>query len=279
LSDFHFGTREATRRRSWLKEQLTTELAAIDRVVVTGDLFDNPEEPLRESFDEFRIDVENITGKDLLVIPGNHDVRRNGNALGPFGRNPEYISDLRWSPVVFDEELQTVFFSFNSCETGNFARGSVGERQKLDRAVLFDRERRRRPEVDRFLKIALVHHHPYAYGSMPTALYERLLSSLFGGEEKFIAFEEADAFIEWCASRDVSLVLHGHKHVPHLTMVREITIVGCGSTTGIDGKPMCYDIVTMDPATKHSNVLFYHDENGDGSGFKLQNVAIDMRSH
>jgi predicted phosphodiesterase len=278
LSDLHFGTREATRRRSWLKEQLARELATIDRVVVTGDLFDNPEEPLRESFDEFRIDVENITGKDLLVIPGNHDVRRMGTALGRLGRNPEYITDLRWDPVVFDEELQTVFFSFNSSETGNFARGSVGERQRLDRSVLFDRETRRRPVVASFLKIALVHHHPYAYGARPTALYERILSSFFGGEEEFIAFEEAEAFIKWCASRGVSLVLHGHKHVPHLTTEGQITVVGCGSTTGIDGKPMCYDIVTMDPATKRSNVLFYHDEQGDGSGFKLQNVAIDMRS-
>jgi UDP-2,3-diacylglucosamine pyrophosphatase LpxH len=283
LSDLHFGTREAAKRRSWLKEQLARELPSIDRVVVTGDLFDDPDEPLRESFDEFRLDIENMTHKDLLVIPGNHDVRRKGNALAMFGRNPEYITDLRWSPVVADDELQTIFFSFNSSETGNLATGAVGERQRLDRSVLVDREIRRDPRLSEFLKVALVHHHPIAYQSVPTSAYERLMAKL-GGEERFIAFNNADEFLEWCAARGVSLVLHGHKHIPHWATreihsqndYKRVTIVGCGSTTGVEGKPMCYDIVTLDPETKRWNVLFYHDEKGDGSGFGIQNVALNF---
>jgi hypothetical protein len=139
LSDLHFGTPEAARRRRWLKEQLARELPTVDRVVVTGDLFDDPEEPLRESFDEFRTEIEPMTQNDLLVIPGNHDVRRSGNALGRLGRNSEYVTDLRWESVVFDHNLRTVFFSFNSSKIGNFAKGSVGERQRLDRSSLFDR--------------------------------------------------------------------------------------------------------------------------------------------
>jgi predicted phosphodiesterase len=286
LSDLHFGTKEATRRRAWLKEQLTKELPAIDRVVVTGDLFNDPSEPLRESFDEFRIDIENLTHKGLIVIPGNHDVRRKGNAWGPIGRNSEFVTDLRWDPVTFDDDLQTAIFSFNSSETGDFAKGSVSERQRLNCSLLFDREVRIRPTVREYMKIALVHHHPYAYGAKPTALYERILAGLFGSDEAFVAFEDADAFINWCAARGVSLVLHGHKHVPHLrTAVLEahgqrvhLTVVGCGSTTGVDKKPMCYDIVTLDPQTKRWSVSFYHDENGDGSGFRLQNVAVNIAS-
>ncbi|WP_207079253.1 metallophosphoesterase family protein, partial [Rhizobium ruizarguesonis] len=122
LSDLHIGTQEASRRRRWLKEQLARELPSIDKVVITGDLFDNPEEALRESFDEFRADIENITKSDLLVVPGNHDVRSKGNAFGRFGRNAEYVTDLRWSPVTIDRDLQTVFFSFNSSESGNFGK-------------------------------------------------------------------------------------------------------------------------------------------------------------
>jgi 3',5'-cyclic AMP phosphodiesterase CpdA len=268
-----------------LKEQLAGELPSVDRVVVTGDLFDNPEELLRESFDEFRADIENITGNPLLVIPGNHDVRSNGNALGRLGRNAEYVTDLRWDPVTIDRELQTVFFSFNSSESGNFAKGAVGDRQRLDRSTLFDTEARRDPRVEDFLRIALVHHHPYSYDSQPTAVYEKVLARWFGGEERFIAFDGADEFMQWCAARDVSLVLHGHKHVPHWVEAHipirgqyyNVVVVGCGSTTGAGGKPMCYDIIALDPVSKRWSVLFYHDERGDGSGFGLQNVTVDLR--
>lgn len=287
LSDLHFGTQEAARRRRWLKEQLARELPSINRVVVTGDLFDNPQESLRESFDEFRTDIENITGSDLLVIPGNHDVRSKGNALGPFGRNSEYVTDLRWEPVTIDYDLQTTFFSFNSSETGSFAKGAVGERQRLDRSALFDKEARRDPSIAQFLKIALVHHHPYAYNTTPTALYEKVLARLFGGEDRFVAFDGADGFMSWCAARGVSLVLHGHKHVPHWVEANisvrgkshNVVVVGCGSTTGAGGRPMCYDKIVMDPNTKRWNVLFYHDERGDGSGFGLQNVTLDLRTN
>jgi hypothetical protein len=76
--------------------------------------------------------------------------------------------------VVVDDDLRTAFYSFNSSETGEFARGAVGERQRLNRSVLFDRELRRRHEIAEYLKVALVHRHPYSYGSTPTALYERV---------------------------------------------------------------------------------------------------------
>lgn len=287
LSDLHFGTPEAARRRRWLKEQLSRELPTIDRVAVTGDLFDNPEEPLRESFDEFRTDIEAITNKDLLVISGNHDVRSRGNALGWLGRKAEYVTDLRWDPVTIDHDLNAVFFSFNSSESGHFARGSVGDRQRLDRSVLFDAEVRRDSGLQKYLKVALVHHHPYAYDTEPRAVYEKILANLFGNEERFVAFEGADDFMSWCAARGVSLVLHGHKHVPHWVEAnihagaryQSVVVVGCGSTTGAGGGPMCYDIIAIDPETKRWSVSFYHDERGDGSGFGLQNVTLDLRGH
>jgi 3',5'-cyclic AMP phosphodiesterase CpdA len=239
----------------------------------------------RLRFDDFRSDIENIAHKDLLVIPGNHDVRKKGNAFFNWGRNSEYISDLQWSPVVFDDELQMTFISFNSSATGNFAKGTVPEAQRRDRGTRLDKELRKRPQVANYIKVALVHHHPYAYGSQPTALYEKLMAELLGGDEKFIAFEGSQDFMQGCATRGVSLVLHGHKHIPHFVTVhlsshgktQEITVVGCGSSTGVDGKPMCYDIITMDPLTRKWNVLFYHDPKGDGSGFSLQNVALDVR--
>lgn len=281
LSDLHIGRAEATHRRSYLKRHVGSLLPSIDRVVVTGDLFDTPSEDLRASFDEFRRDVEDGTSKRLLVVPGNHDMRPKGNAISRLGRKAEYVSDLDWSPIDVDHDMQTVFFSFNSSETGDFARGAVSLRQRLSRSERHDDEISRRKQVRDYFNIALVHHHPVNYGTQPTALYERILAKL-GGDDRFIAFEESEDFVQWCAGRRVGLVLHGHKHVPHLATVRptqgaEVTVVGCGSSVGAEGKPMCYDLVTIEPATKRWSVSFYQDIRGDGSGFTLQNVALDLR--
>ena len=282
LSDLHIGLKEATHRRSYLKRHLRGLLPSIDRVAVTGDLFDTPSEDLRASFDEFRRDIEDGTGKRLLVVPGNHDVRIKGNAIGGLGRRAEYVTDLDWSPVDVDHDMQAVFFSFNSSETGDFARGSVSLRQRLSRAEKHDDEIHRKQSVRDYFNVALVHHHPVDYGSQPTALYERILAK-FGGDDRFIAFEESEDFTNWCVGRHVSLILHGHKHIPHLATVRvagrsEVTVVGCGSSVGAEGKPMCYDVVTIEPATKRWSVSFHQDARGDGSGFTLQNVALDLRA-
>lgn len=283
LSDLHIGLAEATQRRSYLKRHVRGLLPSIDRVAVTGDLFDTPSEDLRASFDEFRRDVEDGTSKRLLVVPGNHDMRTKGNAISGLGRKAEYVTDLDWSPIDVDHDMQTVFFSFNSSETGDFARGSVSLRQRLSRAEMHDDEIYRRKRVRDYFNIALVHHHPVNYGSQPTALYERILARI-GAADRFISFEESEAFLKWCVGRQVGLVLHGHKHVPHLATVQptrgddgEVTVVGCGSSVGAEGKPMCYDVVTIEPDTKRWSVSFYQDERGDGSGFALQNVALDLR--
>lgn len=283
LSDLHIGLAEATQRRSYLKRHVRGLLPSIDRVAITGDLFDTPSEDLRASFDEFRLDVEEGTSKRLLVVPGNHDMRTKGNAIGGLGRKAEYVTDLDWSPIDVDHDMQTVFFSFNSSETGNFARGSVSLRQRLSRAEKHDDEIHRRRQVRDYFNIALVHHHPVNYGSRATALYERILARL-GGDDRFLAFEESEDFLKWCVGRQVGLVLHGHKHIPHLATVRprrggdgEVTVVGCGSSVGAEGKPMCYDLITIEPVTKRWSVSFYQDELGDGGRFSLQNVALDLR--
>ena len=284
LSDLHIGLDEAAQRRSYLKRHIKSLLPTVQRVAVTGDLFDTPSAELRSSFDEFRHDVEEVTSKRLLLVPGNHDMRVKGNAFGGFGRKAEFITDLDWSPIDVDHDIQTTFFSFNSSEEGNFARGGVSLRQRLLRAELHDAEIQRRREVDDYFSVALVHHHPVDYSAQPTALYERILAR-FGGEERFISFEEADDFLKWCSGRGVGLVLHGHKHIPHLATVQfsrnggaPVTVVGSGSSVGAGRKPMCYDIVTIEPETKRWSVSFHQDERGDGSGFELQNVALDLRT-
>lgn len=185
-------------------------------------------------------------------------MRFKRNALGGLGRAAEYVTDLDWSPLEADHDMQAVFISFNSSESGDFARGSVSKRQRLDRAERYDDAIACDKEIRRYAKIALVHHHPVNYGSQPTALYERILAR-FGGDDRFIAFEESEDFLLWCIDRNVNLVLHGHKHIPHLATV---TVVGCGSSIGAEGKPMCYDVVTIDPETMRWSVSFIMTSGG-----------------
>lgn len=286
LSDFHFGDPVANRRKNYFKNHIAETATDVDRVVISGDLFDTPSADLRGVFDEFRNDLEQWTKKPPVLVPGNHDVRRKGNAFWWWGRNSEHAIDIGFDPVVVDDDLRAVFYCFNSCEVGDFAAGGVGDRQRLERASQFDRLKRAKPDLGSFVKIAVVHHHPYSYDTAPTATYEKIVRRLFGDTERFVAFENARDFVNWCGMRGVSLVLHGHKHVPHNVMasfeirdqVKELMIVGCGSTTGVENKPMCYDIINLDPATGRWSVSFFHDPDGDGSGFTLQNVTLDLRS-
>ena len=277
VSDAHLSPRVPAFEGNFDAVAQAVRDAAPDLVLASGDLSldgADHEDDLRHAFARHA-----AIGPALLAIPGNHDVRIKGNAWGPLGRRADQIIDLDWSPVEVDDDLQTVFFSFNSSEEGDAARGSVNQRQRLDRAARFDAMVAKRPELGSYFKVVLVHHHPINYGGQPTAFYEKLLSP-FGIGEKLIAFEDADAFLAWCASRGVSLVLHGHKHIPHLASVdrhdQQTTIVGCGSSVGAEGKPMCYDIVTLDPKSGEWSVSFFHDDAGDGSGFRLQNIAVKV---
>jgi predicted phosphodiesterase len=285
LSDPHFGTAATSRRSTWVKQHIQDQARSMDRVVISGDLFDSPGERARDAFDEFRLDIERQARNEIIVVPGNHDVRRKGNAAWSFGRNAEYVTDLGWSQIVVDDTLSTIFLCFNSSESGNFAKGAVSDRQRLRVGTLLDRQLARNPESRSYRRIAVVHHHPVCYETQPTALYEQLLRSVFGTDEHFVAFENSEEFLRWCAARDVSLVLHGHKHVPHLTQViiempdgdRRIDIVGCGSITGADNTPMCYDVIILSEDRSSQNILFYHDKYSDGGGFALQSVALDLR--
>jgi hypothetical protein len=116
----------------------------------------------------------------------------------------------------------------------------------------------------------------------PTAFYDKLLRFIIRSEDKFLRFDNADRFLDWCTEREVSLILHGHKHVPHhITTTtpqdQEMMVVSCGSTMGAEKSALCYDIITVNKQTGRWNVTFYHDPSGTGAKFKEQEVTIDLR--
>ena len=275
LSDLHLGNQNVASKRRYLKGALRPISSKVDRVVLTGDLFDNPTSELRIQFDEFRADLELFTKDNIIIIPGNHDVRSNGNKFGKFGESYKAFSNL-WQPAVVDDEMKAMFLCFDSCEEGSYARGRVSKNQRLSVGAEIDNLLHKNPVCEDYTKIALVHHHPLPFEVEPeaTALYQRAVQSIFPAD-KFVAFENNLEFNTWCSNRGVSLILHGHKHAPRQAWTDDgILVVGCGSSTGVEDTPMCYDLVTLDTNTQAWSVSFYYDQHADGGGFKLQSVSL-----
>jgi hypothetical protein len=137
------------------------------------------------------------------------------------------------------------------------------------------------PKMNDYLRIALVHHHPYSYSPEETRLplgYDKVA-------EKFLRFENAEEFVRFCAHRRVSVIMHGHKHL-QTYLVREIELsdgasperrdvsaVGCGSSLGVRPKAMSYNVLQWSPESKAWSVSFFADA-GDGSGFRNQLITL-----
>jgi 3',5'-cyclic AMP phosphodiesterase CpdA len=286
ISDVHFGDQQADSRLIYLQQHLAKLVGEVDRVVISGDLFDSPSKKRRARFEEFQIGLENWTKQKVIVVPGNHDVRFWGNAIGKWFRSTRYVYDLGFEPLIIDHASNFIFVCFDSCEIGDWARGGVSQAQRLRIAERLEQELRKDQKLQKYAKIAIVHHHPYEYSTDPTALYEKVLDNVFGESINFLKSENAGPFINWCGARGISIILHGHKHIPHFVFAsvdirsrsRDLIVVGCGSSTGVEEKPMCYDIVAFDQQSRQWAVSFFHDPERDGSGFTAQNVALDLRT-
>ena len=149
-----------------------------------------------------------LTGKDPIVIPGNHDRKLFGN----FKWSLEQLADLEWSNLFVDDESRVVFFCFDSTKGADFARGRVDRDQLLAVGTAYQTRLVNSPELRSYLKIALVHHHPFSFELPPSGAW-KVLKKIGIKEEDFLRMEEADKFVSWCGRRGATLILHGHKHV------------------------------------------------------------------
>jgi predicted MPP superfamily phosphohydrolase len=283
LSDLHFGTQRAADTQVYVQTALIANLEKVNQVVITGDLFDQPQRRHAQQYRNFAQQLQLMSGKTPIIIPGNHDQRLFGNAVFGVGRRSRELADLRWDEVVIDDEGQMAFFCFDSSRTGELARGRVDQDQLLRMATAYE-VKNAGQRLASYLKVALVHHHPYAYADYKeTSIID---PRGWVGRESFIAFQDADNFLDWCATRGVELILHGHKHIPRLIVDRvldkasdghtyqQITTVGCGSTLGANGSPMSFNLIEWDPGSANWNAQFMIDR-GDGSGFR--SVALQSQ--
>ena len=287
LSDLHFGTSRAAETEIFVQTALKEHLSNIDRIVITGDLFDQPRRRDAQQYRNFAQQLHLLSGKPPIIVPGNHDQRVFGNAILGFGRRLRQLADIRWQEVVIEHESQIAFFCFDSSRTGDLARGCVDRHQLLKMATEYEVNNNGHV-LDSYLKVALVHHHPYPYD----AVRETPIIDPRGwiGRESFIELRESDKFLAWCASRDVELILHGHKHIPRLVVERvpvhtgdthasrPLTTVGCGSTLGANGSPMSFNLIEWEPNSGNWSARFMIDQ-GDGSGFRVAALQSQVLEH
>lgn len=282
LSDLHLGTDRAAQTQTLLQLALQKEVQTADRIVITGDLFDQPKRRHAQQFVNFQDQLRIICKSRPILVPGNHDQRMFGNSILGLGRKLRQVADLRWEEVVVDEPSKMVFFCFDSSRSGDFARGEVSTDQLVRVATQYELANADDHLAD-YLKIALVHHHPYAYS--PDQEIEVLDPSTWFSKEDFLSLRNAETFLSWCAGRSVSLVLHGHKHIPRLIHDfipggdnqpgYAVSTVGCGSSLGAGLKPLSFNVVEWVPDLSTWSVDFRIDR-GDGQGFRSVALSTDV---
>jgi predicted MPP superfamily phosphohydrolase len=275
LSDLHFGKPRSTALQEHLIASIADEARSVDRVVVTGDLFDSPNAEAMDAFLNFRYQLERLTNKDLVIVPGNHDESFKGNRLGSLGKDLQQVASLEWSSLVIDNEMRCVFFGFDSSLDANLAaQGVVTQEQLIRIGTQYQTRLDRNPDLANYLSVALIHHHPFSWNSTEPKIMGVSLENL-------LVLDHPEVFLNWCVRRQIPLILHGHKHHPrHVCDYVEtddgggwVTSVGCGSSLGAEGGPLSYNILSWHPTSRKWSASFMADP-GDASGFKPRYVSV-----
>ncbi len=278
LSDLHFGNEWAQEKEPYVSTHLHSIAGSIGRVVITGDLFNEPQPEEARAFHSFRTALERERGDEAVVIPGNHDQKWLGNLR----KDLREIEKVEWSSIVVDDKTHCIFFCFDSSRDADWARGKITTEQRIRVATQFDKLLASRPEMRDYLRVALIHHHPFSFETQKERFVSRFFETIGITDEYFLRMDDADSFLAWCAGRKISLILHGHKHVPRYREEQIqradgnrqlITTVGCGTSLGAEGRPLSYNVVAWDSQRRRWSVSFFADL-GDGSGFNQEYLSV-----
>lgn len=256
LSDLHLGDdlliRSLLRLKSWRKQpskKLTDGLKAAirdlnpDYVVISGDFVNKPNEESFAIAAKYVRELLFAAGVDLktqvLVVPGNHDasfipkaqpddaarLRTYRHFLKElFGETDVETRKTRY--VHVDQQERTVFACFDSTLKDYFplAEGQIGVGQLRWLQRKMARAEQLLGNNGRHIKIAVLHHHCVA------------IKGSSAGSDRFMTLLDAGDVLPVLESLGFNLILHGHKHHPHVTtMYRSdgtlMVFVGAGTAT------------------------------------------------
>jgi 3',5'-cyclic AMP phosphodiesterase CpdA len=257
ISDLHLGNdfipRAVLSRRRWWKKvmpELKNGLAEAirahncDYIVISGDFVNKPNKKafsysaafIREVLHNANVDIR----KQVLAVPGNHDV-----SFLPYKHKDEFARLLPYRQFLlrlFDEKnldnrkarfvhadpnRKLLFLALDTTSREGLlpgADGKVGRDQLRWAEDEIKGYQRLVSDFDDYVKIAIMHHHCVPL-SGDTARSNQLMQLLDAGD-----------VIQMLQKYSFNIVLHGHKHYPHVNFLLRsdsgaMTIVGAGTTT------------------------------------------------
>jgi predicted MPP superfamily phosphohydrolase len=230
-----------------------------DLVVITGDLVDNPFTKnyqslvrqiafLKSTIDKIRTDKKIADPLHILAIPGNHDYSLLGNRVIMSKRLYNKALPQLLSPQnSIDKVIESFFIknkiaifpldSNSSKSFVSFAQGHVDDPlMTLKGLDDYFRQVAKTNSITNYgmcPKIVLLHHHPLPVRT--PADDERL--------EPFMLLLNSYEFLQAVTQYNVSLILHGHKHVSGVSQFKflspsksSVIISSCGTTCHLPGK-------------------------------------------
>ena len=258
-----------------LRERMADFSDAHDRILlITGDLVNDP---TPRALDEALAVIASFrqTGlfTDIQAVAGNHDVKRSSQRDGRHNAY-DYLHLPRTSKSVYYRQagLDLVLLDSNRASLTTLASGNFDERAyhamvaqsaRLSVELAGSMGSAGRADysepAENLVRVLALHHHP-----LPQATGEG--KRFLGVPDEPLMYLAAPAiFLEAATSLNVSLVLHGHRHVEGLTRYsipdpraprsggedfwRTIYVLSCPSSTGQGGDDAGFNIIHFGAAS------------------------------
>ncbi|WP_418178826.1 metallophosphoesterase family protein [Aliarcobacter lanthieri] len=277
LSDLHFGNKDVASNLNYLLSHIKN-IKGIKHIVITGDLIENPETSNCHLYNYFITELKSLD-VSISVVSGNHDHKKDGWRNFQKYRNCNIeLSDK----IDVNHKIKTIFFCIDSTVDGDtyFARGNVSREQLVEIGTKYeDKKRECGKVIETYNKIALIHHHPFAFTYEDTTNY--IKKAKFYMHDKTLELRNSDQIIKWCCDMNINLILHGHKHIQRYveceiqnngTAISKIDSIGCGTSTGTKGNHLSYNLISLNDNRTY-NYSFFRGKN-NASGFYPEYLKI-----
>lgn len=244
-------------------------------IVVTGDLVESTDKKYFQSVSKALSDLYNriLEVHDryplfMLTVPGNHDYKKKG-LIPSFGKGKlfysffeelQFPSSKNWEDIALEiyNEYNVALFPFDSNILPTFAhtaQGHVNEPEKHFN-IFRDKYTKAGADLNRCVKIALLHHHPLP---LPSTMSDE-------HKEPFMILRNAYQFLSSAQKHNIDIILHGHRHMSGVTEYKSkvrnhstILVSACGSTADLKTEKREIKILDIDESRSISGKTYKAD--------------------